>query len=200
MRRAAFALGLLVSVLIGPAAVAQSVVGTSLVEGRKVELMSDNTWRYAAVSPDNCDDVRLGVRFCSVGTKWSRSVNANPAASATYQWSDRTFAMYIVEGVGTDDGFDVDGFTQIALGYVATAQKTEIENVPVLSIEPVELGDIPGQTVVYSGLIRGVSVVYINSIFVQADRSLQIVTFGVGLEPTEEMQAAHASLIENTRL
>ena len=92
--------------VLGSNAFAQSVVGTSSINGKQIEILDDNTWRYI----DNfknlaCADLVIidqNVSFCNT-KNWQTQSN-NSVTDAIYRIDDRTYAAFVVEHLGKTDG------------------------------------------------------------------------------------------------
>lgn len=193
----------LIATLCGAAlpALAQSVVGVAVVNGKKVELLDNNTWRYKLAQFDaDCPVLELDVSFCHSATSWKTTKNTNPDASAMYRWSDRTYGMFIIEGVGASQGINPDYMVETVLSYPAAEQGIDASQVPVLGLEDVTVDEVDGQTLVYSAVLNSIPVIFMNSILIQDTRTVQIVSFSLSDRVTEEQTIAHQALVENSKL
>ena len=52
-------------------AMAQGVVGTGVVDGRRVELLDDRSWRFVGPEDEGCWAVTARVSFCGDPATWT---------------------------------------------------------------------------------------------------------------------------------
>ena len=195
------AVALAAFLLIPGLAVAQSTVGKAVVGGKVVTLFDDGTWKYAdaagGASPATCDDVTPTVQFCASALGWVSSPAASSEINAAYRIDTRTYAQYLIEDIGSDDGLTAEFMRQVVLDNAQMATGNTPEVVDVL---PVTLGSLSGDTVVYTVKINGLDVVFANSVFVEKKRVMQIMTYAIGKEFTPQHAGYQAQFLANTKL
>ena len=198
-----FSLALGAITTLGAPALAQDVVGTSTVEGRAVELLSNNTWRFSDLSvvPENCELIQTPVSFCDTNSRWSRLPFApSPVINAMYQLDDRTYGMLIVESLGFRDGLTYDNFRNAILSNFAGITGTSVENVPVFAEFD---GSVSGQDVesfAYGGLVEGLNFVYLNTTHLTETSASQLVTYVIGPEIPTSHRAMHDEFLRQINL
>ncbi|WP_222869575.1 hypothetical protein ROLI_020570 [Roseobacter fucihabitans] len=180
---------------------AQTVVGRSVVDGQKVELLSDKTWRLT--DPDSavaaCDSLPLGVSFCA-GTDWKPTTPPSNEIAAQYRFDDRNYAQMILEAVGTQDGMSTEFMRKAMINNAASVAGLREQDVAILDVRDVTLGDLPGEMVVYQLGLEGVDVVFLNTIVVLPQRTFQLMTFAVGKQKTPEMERLHVDFLSRVKI
>ena len=195
------AVALAAFLLIPGLAVAQSTVGKAVVGGKVVTLFDDGTWKYAdaagGASSETCDDVTPTVQFCASALGWVSSPAASSEINAAYRIDTRTYAQYLIEDLGSDDGLTAEFMRQVVLDNAQMATGNTPE---VVDVMPVTMGSLSGDTVVYTVKINGLDVVFANSVFVEKKRVMQIMTYAIGKAYTPEHAGYQAQLLANTKL
>ena len=182
-------------------ALAQSAVGKAIVNGKTVTLFDDGTWKYADAAPSTtpgaCEDVTPTVQFCSAALGWATTPPASPEINAAYRIDARHYAQYLIEDLGSDDGLTADFMRQVVLdnAQIATGNTPE-----VIDVQPVTLGALTGDTVIYKARINGLDVVFANSVFVEPKRVMQIMTYAIGGDFTPQHAGYQADFLANTML
>ena len=82
--------------LMGPAQ-ASEILGTTLLEGRKVEILADGTWVYAEALPDDCQTVTSNLMLCAEKGRWTSLPAANADIAAQFRFDDSTYGLLILE-------------------------------------------------------------------------------------------------------
>lgn len=190
----------LATVALGFPAAAQQVVGTSLVDGRPVQLMSDFSWKYVSQTGTSCQSVQDQVSFCGQDAGWRRTSSGSGDAAAMYRLNDRTYGLFIVEGLGLEDGISAKMMRSAILENAAKLSGGEGKDVPVLGIEPAKVDGLPSETVIYVANSDGMSFVFLNTIAMDKKSTVQAVTYHVGNNVTDEMRALHKRFLDATRL
>lgn len=192
---------LLATLALPGAAIAQSAVGKAVVAGKTVTLFDDGTWKYAdAVDPSAqgaCDAVTPSVQFCGTALGWAATPPGSPEINAAYRIDARHYAQYLIEDLGSDDGLTAEFMRQVVLDNAKMATGNTPE---VIDVQPVTLGALTGDTVVYKANINGLDVVFANSVFVEPKRVMQIMTYAIGSEYTPQQAGYQADLLANTKL
>ncbi|MDP3196516.1 hypothetical protein [Tabrizicola sp.] len=182
-------------------AFAQSAVGKAVVGGKTVTLFDDGTWKYSdAVNPSTpaaCKDVTPTVQFCGGALGWVTTPPASPEINAAYRIDARHYAQYLIEDLGSDDGLTPEFMRQVVLDNAQMATGNTPE---VIDVQPVTLGALTGDTVVYKARINGLDVVFANSVFVQPKRVMQIMTYAIANTYSPQHAAYQADFLSNTKL
>lgn len=196
MRRLILALALL---LPGPG-VAQEVVGQAIVDGRIVDLYDDQSWAYATEAEPGCRSVTARVQFCGAAETWMPIELDNADVAAGFRHDDRHYAQFIIEQIGTDDGLSGEVMRQIVIDNAASASGRAPSAIPVLEVTDVRLADQDTQTMVYIADIDGFSFVFANTIYLDTDFSMQVISFAVADSFTDKHRALHADLLTGTEV
>jgi hypothetical protein len=181
---------------------AQSVIGRTVIDGQRVELLDNNTWRFAeaATSPAGCHDLREGVSFCGAPAQWQRITNAPPQLTAQYRFDDKTYGQFVIEGVGSSSGMNLAGIREMVIGYAAQASQVSPGNIPVLDTYAQIVDGLDGDTIVYGATISGMKFVFANTIVVEDARTIQAMTYTFGETYAEEHRNLHAEFIAEIRV
>ncbi len=195
------ALILLAALLFPAQAFAQAAVGKAIVGGKTVTLFDDGTWEFAdgatAAKPVTCDTVTPTVQFCSSALGWTTSPPASPEINAAYRIDARHYAQFLIEDLGSDDGLTAEFMRQVVLDNAKMATGNTPE---VIDVQPVGLGALTGDTVIYRAKINGLDVVFANSVFVEPKRVMQIMTYAIASEYTAQHAGYQAEFLTNTKL
>lgn len=195
-RPAFIALPLIAALLISLASpiTAQTVVGRSVIDGRDVVLMSNNTWRFedSAAVPSDCELVRAPVLFCGSDSRWSQlPFPPSPVINAMYQLDDRTYAMFIVEGLGTTDGLTYANYRNAIITNFAGITGVSPSNVPILDEFTAQVDGQGAPSFVYTGEVEGLDFTYANSTFLTEREAVQMVTYVIGDRYTDAHKVIH---------
>lgn len=191
---------LLTSLLWPVAATAQSVVGTAIVNGERVELLSDHTWR-PVVRSSGSGCIRLGGAFsaCIGGTSWQAVPDNNPEIAALFRYDDTAYALVISESFGSSDGASHELMRRVVLQHAAEGSNTTMPQIPVLDVSETELLGQDAERIVYSVDFDGVEIVYVNTIMILPDRTFQFATYTLGQARAERFEPVHASFLATLR-
>lgn len=198
MTRILFVLAIVLS--LTSAAMAQNVVGRSVVDGNKVLLFSDGTWDFETQSVDDCDFLSKRVAFCGSPSRWQPIHEVPTGILAQYLIDDQHYAMFVEEAIGTDLGNTHEFMRMAVVGNFALGAGIPEEDVIVLDVYDTKLGDLSGETVVYAGDISNLPFVFINSVFITKSDSVQVVTYAVGKDVSEIHASYHHQFLELTKI
>lgn len=189
-------------VVLGTAvpAFAQQVVGTSLIDGRPVQLMSDFTWKYLTPAPAGCDAVQGTVAFCSVNSGWTRISSASPDIAAEYRLDDKNYGEFIVESLGIDDGITPDKYRDLVIQNAASAAKVQPKDIVTFGLDSAEIDGVAGTTIAYEMKMDDLPIVFINTMIMEKHRTTQVVTFHIGGNVTDSMRSVHKAFLAATHL
>lgn len=176
-------------------AISQNVLGQSQFQGRTVILNDDFTWSFdeqtAGADLSDCFNVIGPYVFCGKNLGWGATNKLSPDAAASFRLDDRNYLAVIQEGLGTNDGFSLDFMQDAMVTNLATAAGLNEQDIPVYSVDDMDLFGIPARRVVYGGEISGLPVIYYNTVWVTDVETIQFFTFTIGKEPTETAMQLH---------
>jgi hypothetical protein len=191
--------GLLAALFISGAALAQTVVGRSIVDGKVALLYDNNTWTYEDAGDGNtgCTNVTPRVQFCGESLGWRSSPPGSTEINAAYQIDAAHYAQYLIEDLGTDNGFNAEFMRRAVLDNASSFAGSDAE---VIDVQPATLGDLSGETIVYRTNVNGVDVVFANAVFVDTTLTMQIMTYAIAASYTPEHAKMQADLLANTKV
>jgi hypothetical protein len=178
--------------------VAQNKVGTALVGGEKVELFADQTWKFAASASKgdaNCSVVAAGLTFCGKTRGWDSINNSSAEISGQFMLDSRNFGLLIVENIGAVDGVTPKMMRSIVVENFAAGTGGPAGDVVIFSVDNSELDGRAAETVVYGGSLNGLDVVFRNSIVLEDRRVLQVATYAIEAQPTENSEKLHNEFV-----
>lgn len=187
-------LGLLMSL---PAA-AQSVVGRAIVDGRPVTLYDNKTWSFAEDSVPGCATLSPKLSFCGDPDRWAPSTKPSADVTAAYRHDNLHYGQMIIEDLGTDQGLTMRAVRQVILDFAARSSGGEPPI--VISTEPVTVGSLSGETIVYAFNVAGLDTVYANTILLGDDTLLQLITYHIGKDYTDKHADLHAEFLEASKV
>lgn len=192
---------LVLACFVASGAFAQQVVGMSMINGKKVELLSDNTWRYLEFEVGkNCKPIHSKLDFCGNPSKWRPQMTAGTDMNAVFTHDGRNYAGYLAEDIGSLDGVDIPYMQQTALDAAAMASGVDVLQIPVVEVVEATMSDIPAETMVYAAKLGNMGVVYANTIIVLDDFTLQAITWSIGKEFTDKQRELHQDFVESTKI
>lgn len=193
MKRLVFITALVLAV----PAFAQSVVGTSVVDGKIVQLFSDGTWRAETTGKDaNCVGLGSDLQFCPTDPAWKQIRASTPQVDATFQYDDRHYGQFVVEAIGTADGLTAEGFRAAVLG---NAEAATGKAPTTLGVTPTEVAGLPGETVTYLVEFQGTQFLFATTTLLTDKVAAQIQTWQLGGLPyTDAHQKLHAEFLTST--
>ncbi|MEL7461688.1 MAG: hypothetical protein AAFX59_00505 [Pseudomonadota bacterium] len=184
------------------AANAQDVVGTAVVDGARVDLLSDQTWRYSNPATDTsstCPPINSFVSFCGAPS-WISTALPTPDFAAAYRQSGRIYGGIIYEELGTSAGMTQDFMRNAMLQYAAQATGVPVDQVPVLDAATTVVNDVPAERISYSLNVGGIDVVYQNTVVVTEDHTFQFLVWTIGSSFEDAERAVAADFLSRVRL
>ncbi|MEL7253894.1 MAG: hypothetical protein AAGL23_06945 [Pseudomonadota bacterium] len=178
---------------------AADILGTSLVDGRKVEILSDGTWRFSEPLPEDCTSLTSQLLLCATDGKWIKVAPATADITAQFRHNDTTYALVIVEDIGAKQGLTNELMREIVLDNAAAAIGFDREDVSVVSVDDTQLFGKPAETLSYFMEIDGLPVLYRNTVLIDADQTVQALTYEVATELTAAHTTLHAEYLEELR-
>ena len=158
----------------------QEIIGYGNVGGKSVEIFSNFTWRYKQTQESNgdCEQLSENISFCN--SKAWRVTSNTGEATAMYLIDDRHYAMFIIEGLGSNDGFSEDVMAEVAIGYAADAANVQKNSIPINNRGSITIDGKQALSLGYSAKIDNVPFTYQNNIYVGKSFTMQAIIFGVG--------------------
>ena len=193
-----FILSILLVISTSISASAKEVIGISTVNDRSIEIFDDNTWSFKSSKRknlDECETLKASVLFCNIN-QW-KALPATGSANHLYQIDDRSYAMFIIETIGSNDGMTQSLAKDMALQYAAEASNTNIENITQHFSTNKVVNDYDYLSFAYSTKIQGINFTYINNIYIDEMLSVQAFTFSLGEIVTTKQTKLNYTLIDN---
>ena len=185
---------------INEAAWAEKIVGRTVVSGRTVLLLDNNTWRFEEETSENCNAITTRLSFCGDRSIWAPIDPASNEIAAQYRYDDRNYAQYIVEELGTNDGLTLEGVRNVIISHAASASNISPDDVIVYDVSDVEFQGKTAETVTYQVIVDGARYVFMNTLVLEEDLILQAISYAVGDEWTEEGKDIHRQFLEFTEV
>ena len=190
----------LAAMCLPTAVLGQNVIGSTIVEGRHVQLMSDFTWKYETPTASTCQGIEDGVSFCGVAAGWTQIEHHNKEIAAQFRLNDRNYGVFIVGKLGSDDGISTELLLDLAIKNAAQAANMQAKDVTTVGPESAVVDGLPGETISYFLKIESLPAVFTNTIVVDKHRAVQIVTYGFGQTLSDEMKLNHKNFLAATHL
>ena len=184
-------------VLLAPALNAQTVVGKALVDGKEVELFSDQSWRFTVETAPDCATITPKLTFCGNPAHWTVSPRPAPIVAAAYKFNGTTYGQFVIEDIGTALGLTPETARAAVLQVVKATSNMEPT---VMSVETTDFQGQPTETVVYRVKTSGLDVVYANTLFLGKATLAQIMTYEISADYSETHKAAHAEFLAATQV
>ena len=177
---------------------AQQLVGTASINGRTIEILDNQTWRYKSGQYQNssdCDTLKLGVSFCNIN-KW-KVTTATGAASHMYVFDDRTYLMFIIEGMGAEDNVTKNIMAKVAIDNAAEAASTRAESIIQHFSRNSIVNGNEFLTISYTAKLSNIDFTFVNNIYVGGQLTVQAVIYTVGSQVSEKQINLNETLIKN---
>ncbi len=174
---------------------AQDVIGTSIVGGKKIEILSDNTWRFQDRLGESCFLVGATMEFCGQNANWRPLANKAPQITAAFERESKDFAFFIVEQIGRSSGMNLDAIGRAIVENVANGMGETAAEVPVFLSEDVSIYGKAARRVALQARLDGVFFVLINTAWLEDDRSGQIFTYSYGDQIRPSDIALHEQVV-----
>jgi hypothetical protein len=184
-------------------AAAQDVIGTSVIGGKRIEILSDNTWRYSDFDRKGdgpCVPIDNRLTFCGSILDWRPMNTTGTDFVRQFKHSERIYAGVIHENLGASDGVDNEYMRNIVIENVAMFTNVRPEEIPIFGVEPVEVDGTPAETIVYGAIFNGLDIVYQNTLINGDDFNLQFVVWSVGDQLSEDAVEMNANFLSSFRL
>ena len=179
-----------------------AVIGTAVLGGKRVELLSDNTWRFAEFGDEDpsCVPINSVLSFCGTIFDWRPIDTSGTEFLRQFQHDSRIHAGILYEEVGAADGMDMDFMRNAVIENAAMGTGVRPEEIP---IHAATLGDVdghPSETITYGATFNGLDFVYQNTIVNFDHHNLQFVVWSVGDTANDKARAASDNFIQSMRI
>jgi hypothetical protein len=87
---------LLVVLILPSVALAQTVVGRAIVDGRPVTLYANKTWSYAGDTKPICAILSSKLSFCGDPDRWMPAAKPTPDVIAAYRHDSLHYGQIII--------------------------------------------------------------------------------------------------------
>lgn len=168
---------------------AQDVVARSIVDGRTVELLSDQSWRYAEARSD-CDVVDDGFEFCGDRHPWTALPLRSSEFDLLYRHDSDIYIGVIQENLGANTGLKLETLRNAVLENAAGGMGVQPSDIPVLAVDRATVDGIEFEQMIFLVDLNGLEMVFVNRYAVLPDDSIQIMAWGPGTEPNDTLMAA----------
>lgn len=191
----------LILALVSPA-FAQKVVGTSVLGGKRVELLSDNTWRFADIpeSDGKCVPINTVLSFCGTILDWRPTRTSGTDFIRVFEHSNRIAAGIIYEEVGAADGMDLAFMRNVIIETAADATGMRPEDVVISNVENRTVDGLQAETISYQVVMNGLDLRYQNTIVSSDNHTFQLVAWNVGKKEPEEFTDVANSFVDAVRI
>ncbi|MCY4005235.1 MAG: hypothetical protein OXE84_00170 [Rhodobacteraceae bacterium] len=157
-------------------AAAQDILGTTLIQNKRVDLLSDFTWRYADTTTlCTPDRVNAFITLCLPPSWESFSHPKEPGLVRTYFNEDLNAYVYVIhEDVGTNDAITPEFVRRAVLFNAATGAGVEEDAVVFLGVTDTTVAGHPAERLTYAVPIEGTPFTYHNTLVLLPDDTLQV--------------------------
>lgn len=176
-------------------------LGKALIDGKIVILYDDNTWRFedAPEVSSACERLSNRIDFCKGTTPYAQIAPANNELLGQFRKDDRNYAMIIEEEVGSKDGMTLE-FMRNAIyeNQIAGGVKKE----DIIIIDTTE-GEEFGQNATFVAMatsLDGLKLVYAYTIMISESTSVQLITYALGQELTDDMVNNHDEFLDLVKI
>ena len=185
-------------IMLSTPTLAQQIVGTANINGRTIEILNNQTWRYKSPQNQNssdCENLKSGVLFCNINN-WKVS-SASGDISHMYMIDDRTYLMFIIEGFGSEDGVTKNFMAQTAIEHAAAGGNTTSENIIQHFSRDTTTNGNDFLTIAYSAKISNIDLTFVNNIYVGEKVTVQAGIYTVGSQVSEKLITLSETLVKN---
>ncbi len=181
-------------------ALAQSanVVGNAVVDGKRVELLSDRSWRYAETAQGNagCQALNQVLQLCNLDPGWASLDTTGTEFIRQFRLTARNYGGIIYEELGSDDGLTLEFMRNAVIENAAMFTGVPASEIPVLDVATVSVGENTGERVVYGAKYNGLDIIYQNTILNAPNHNIQVVVWSVGKTLTDDALASNAAFLD----
>lgn len=178
------------------------VIGKTILGGKRVELLSDRTWRFASTAEADikCQPINTALTFCGSILDWRPSSTNGTEFTRLFHHDSRNYAGIVYENVGKADGMEREAYRALIISGSAAAVGVQASDVPVIDVFDQPVDEVPGETMIYGLRVEGISAVYINTSVLMDQHAIQFLTWSIGSELTDDHRALHDRFIAANRI
>jgi hypothetical protein len=191
----AILLGVLLAALWSIAA-AQAVVGSSTVNGRPVEILSDRSWRYNAQGPSDCRAITARISFCGEQTGWTLTDAADDVTKFNY--NDTGFGEFIVSPAGARQGISLDYMRKVVLWQASVISHVPENAIPIIEVRPSRPGARQAETLVYKITLSGVDFMFYDTVVIGDSNTTQVITCSISGAISDYTRRLHDGFLAAT--
>ena len=177
-------------------------IGKALIEGKIVILYDDNTWQFegeAKAASSACDELSRRIEFCKGATTYEQVAAANNELLGQFRKDDRNYAMIIEEEVGTKDGMTLE-FMRSAIFENQIAGGVKKEDIIIIDTNEGEEFGQDATFVAMATSLEGLKLVYAYTIMISETTTVQLITYALGQELTDEIVDNHNEFLDLVRI
>lgn len=181
---------------------AANEIGKALIEGKIVILYDDNTWQFegeAKVVSSACDELSRRVEICKGGTPYEQIAPANNELLGQFRKDDRNYAMIVEEEVGSKDGMTLE-FMRSAIFENQIAGGVKKEDIIIIDTTEGEEFGQDSTFVAMATSLDGLKLVYAYTIMISDTTTVQLITYALGQELTDEIIDNHNEFLDLVRI
>ena len=171
--------------------VAQNIVGTTVVDGKKVRLFSDKSWEFESPADKNCKTVNKQIQFCGPDILWKQLIPDDERLAAQFQREPTLFLSLHHQAVGERKGVEIEKIRKLVVRNVAKEMGVSASNVLVFFDVPSTVSGFASTTMAYSATIDTQDIVYMNTIVIGSDWTVQVLTTELGETAVSEKHKFH---------
>jgi hypothetical protein len=178
------------------------VIGKTILGGKRVELLSDRTWRFAstAETDSKCLPINTVLGFCGSILDWRPASTTGTEFTRIFQHDSRNYAGIVYENIGRADGMEREDYRALIISSAADAVGVPTSEVPVIDVFDQPVDEVPGETMIYGLRVKGLNVVYVNTAVLMDHHAVQFLTWSIGSELTDDHRALHDRFIAANRI
>ncbi len=181
---------------------AAAEIGKALIDGKIVILYDDNTWQFegeAKVVSSACDELSRRVEICKGGTPYEQIAPANNELLGQFRKDDRNYAMIVEEEVGSKDGMTLE-FMRSAIFENQIAGGVKKEDIIIIDTTEGEEFGQDSTFVAMATSLDGLKLVYAYTIMIADTTTVQLITYALGQELTDEIMDNHNEFLDLVRI
>lgn len=185
-------------IMLSTPTLAQEIVGSANINGRTIEILNNQTWRYKSPQNQNssdCETLKSGVLFCNINN-WKVSSSSGDI-SHMYMIDDRTYLMFIIEGFGSEDGVTKNYMAQVAIDHAAEGGNTTSENIIQHFSRDSTINGNDFLTIAYTAKLSDIDFTFVNNLYVGEKVTVQAAIYTIGSQVSEKLIRLSETLSKN---
>jgi hypothetical protein len=185
---------------IAASAVAEEIVGEAIVDGARVELLADGTWREVPLTAEGCTRIEGPVSFCGDLDDWGEVLLSDDQEVDVLHVmpSGTTIGMMVEMEADIDPAISPRAFALLTMGFAAEPEEIDFE---VVSERAATIHGWRTSSIVVSPQPNGGSgTTVITPLLFEDGGFLAVFTFGDSDKPASEYQDVHADFLSEIRI